>query len=321
MRYEVPISEELIDELFPFWASIFGEVLPDIERSVFLGSEEAYSQGTLYLRREGEQLAGTCFTMHSKSVPALAGFGEVATDPQFRGRGIATELCAQAVEDFRADGGEAYFLGTVNPAAARVYHRLGWRKLAGAEVMVNILSGESPEAFLVEYFQESAATIVEATPADRVPIIPLLLCPHDWKVLDANTRMFSTRYATQKSCMGLYVRYERIRLGGGGAWFVAKTVEGKVVGLSTARRDDTGIYQIDAFAHALFSDSWEELVQAAIGKSHEQDMRGCFAVVSVEDEEKQSWFESLGFRRAGSGEEFDLDGRLVASVRMEIVGT
>ena len=70
-----------------------------------------------------------------------------------------------------------------------------------------------------------------------------------------------------------------------------------------------------------FSDSWEELVQAAIGKSHEQDMRGCFAVVSVEDEEKQSWFESLGFRRAGSGEEFDLDGRLVASVRMEIVGT
>ena len=187
--------------------------------------------------------------------------------------------------------------------------------------MANILSGESPEAFLVEYFQKGATTVVEASPADRVPMIPLLLCPHDWQVLDANTLMYSTRYATQKSCMGLYVRYERIRLGGGGAWFVAKTAEGKVVGLSTARRDDTGSCQIDAFAHALFSDSWEELVQAAIGKSHEQDMRGCFAVVSVEDEEKQSWFESLGFRRAGSGEEFDLDGRLVASVRMEIVGT
>ena len=147
MRYEVPISEELIDELFPFWASIFGEVLPDIERSVFLGSEEAYNQGTLYLRREGEQLAGTCFTMHSKSVPALAGFGEVATDPQFRGRGIATELCDQAVEDFRADGGEAFFLGTVNPAAARVYHRLGWRKLAGAEVMVQYPQRRIPRSF------------------------------------------------------------------------------------------------------------------------------------------------------------------------------
>ena len=50
-----------------------------------------------------------------------------------------------------------FFLGTVNPAAARVYHRLGWRKLAGAEVMANILSGESPEAFLVEYFQKGAS--------------------------------------------------------------------------------------------------------------------------------------------------------------------
>ena len=320
LRYEVPISEELIDELFPFWASIFGEVLPDIERAVFLGSERAYSQGTLYLKRVGEELAGTCFTMHSKSVPALAGFGEVATEPLFRGRGIATELCDQAVEDFRAAGGEAFFLGTVNPAAARVYYRLGWRKLAGAEVMANILSGESPEAFLVDYFQKGATTVVEASPADRVPIVPLLLCPHDWQVLDANTRMYSTRYATQKSCMGLYVRYERMRVGRGGAWFVAKTAEGKVVGLSTARGDDTGSCQIDAFAHARFSEAWEELVQAAIGRCQEHGMGRCYAVVSVEDEEKQSWFESLGFRRAGSGEEFDLDGRVVASVRMEIVG-
>ena len=39
VRYEIPISEDLIDELFPFWASIFGEVLPDIGREVFLGAE------------------------------------------------------------------------------------------------------------------------------------------------------------------------------------------------------------------------------------------------------------------------------------------
>ena len=112
-------------------------------------------------------------------------------------------------------------------------------------------------------------------------MIPLLLCPHDWQVLDANTLMYSTRYATQKSCMGLYVRYERIRMGGGGAWFVAKTVEGKVVGLSTARGDDTGNCQIDAFAHARFSEAWEELVQAAIGRSREHGMGRCYAVVSV----------------------------------------
>ncbi len=316
MRYEVPIPEELVDELFPFWASIFGEVLPDIAREVFLGAEEDYNGGTLYLRREGESLASTCFTMKSKTVPILAGFGEVATEPRFRGRGIATELCRRAVEDVRAGGGEAFFLGTVNPAAARVYHRLGWRKLAGANVMANILSGNSPEAFLVDYFAGDGAKVVESSPADRIPMIPLILCPHDWQVLDANTNVCSTRYATQNSCMGLFVRYERVRLSGG-AWFAARTAEGKVVGLSSARREEGGAFQIDAFAHARFSDVWEELAQAAIGKSGELGKGKCYAVVSVEDEEKQSWFESLGFRGTGAGKAFELDGRRVASVRME----
>ncbi|MYC97230.1 MAG: GNAT family N-acetyltransferase [Caldilineaceae bacterium SB0661_bin_32] len=316
LRYEVPISEALIDELFPFWASIFGEVLPDIAREVFLGAEDAYNGGTLYLQREGGRLASTCFTMQSKTLPGLAGFSEVATDPQLRGRGMATELCGRAVEAFRRAGGEAFFLGTVNPAAARVYRRLGWRKLAGANVMANILSGASPEAFLVDYFSGEGATVGEASPADRIPMIPLILCPHDWQVLDANTGVCSTRYATQNSCMGLYVRYGRVR-SGGGTWFAARTAEGKVVGLATARRDEAGAFQIDAFAHARFADVWEELVQAAVGRSQERGEDGCYAVVSVEDEEKQSWFESLGFRRAGSGAEFALDGRRVASVRME----
>ncbi len=320
VRYKVPLSEALIDELFPFWASVFGEVLPDIAREVFLGAEDAYNEGTLYLRREGERLASTCFTIQSKRAPSLAGFSEVATDPLFRGRGLATELCREAVEDFRGAGGEAFFLGTVNPAAARVYHRLGWRKLAGANVMANIVGGESPEAFLVSYFAAGEATVVEASPAVRIPMIPLALCPHDWQVLDANTGVFSTRYATQNSCMGLYVRFERVR-SGGGTWFAAMTAEGKAVGLATARRDDDGDFQIDAFAHARFADAWDELALAAIGRSQEMGERGCYAVVSVEDEEKQSRFESLGFRGTGAGQAFDLDGRRVASVRMELSGT
>ena len=318
LRYEVPISEELVEELFPFWASIFGEVLPDIAREAFMGAEEEHNGGTLYLRREGESLASTCFTVHSKTVPALAGFSEVATDPRFRGQGLATELCRQAVEEFRLAGGEAFFLGTVNPAAARVYHRLGWRKLAGANVMANILSGESPEAFLVDYFRGGGkATVVEASPADRIPIIPLIHSPHDWQVLDANTKTFSTRHATQNSCMGLFVRFENVRLDGCGDWFAAKTEEGKVVGLSTTRRDEEGAFQVDGFAHARFPGIWEELVQAAVGMSQELGGAGCYAVVSIEDEEKRSWFESLGFRGTEEGEAFDLDGRQVASVRLE----
>ena len=328
MRQFIPLEEELIDEMEQFWEQIFGAVFPEIGREVFLGSEEKYNRSRLYLRKDGGRLVGTCFTMQSRAVPAIAGFGEVATDGAFRGRGIATALCSQAVEALRAAGGEAFFLGTVNPAAARVYYRLGWRKLAGTEVMVNVVSGDSPEGFLVDYFRTGSPTagdageaetveVAEATPADRVPMIPLIVCPHDWQVMDANTRLFSTRYATQKSCMGLHLRYQRLTLNGNGAWYSARTNDRRVVGLSTAVRDEEGAVQVDGFSHARYGEAWEALLRAAIEGKIGRGAPSLYSMVSVEDEEKQALFESIGFRMAGAGEDFEIGGRRVASVRME----
>ena len=325
MRHAIPLDEDLIDEMEQFWEQVFGAVFPEIGRGVFLGSEEEYNNSRLYLRRDGGRLVGTCFTMQSRAVPAVAGFGEVATDEEFRGRGIATALCGQAVEALRAAGGEAFFLGTVNPAAARVYYRLGWRKLAGTEVMVNVIDGDSPEAFLVNYFRMGsteaagarAAEVAEATPADRVPMIPLIVCPHDWQVMDANTKLFSTRYAAQKSCMGLHLRYQLLTSKGDGAWYSARTHDRRVVGLSTAVRDESGAVQVDGFTHARFGEDWEALLLAAMEGKVGRGAPRHYALVSVEDEDKQALFESLGFRRAGAGEDFEIGGRRVASVRME----
>ena len=105
--------------------------------------------------------------------------------------------------------------------------------------------------------------------------------------------------------------------GGGGAWFAARTAAGKVVGLATARRDDAGDFQVDGFTHARFGAAWEPLLQATIDACTGQRPSRCYAVVSVEDEEKGALFEALGFRRTGEGEAFELDGREVASIRME----
>lgn len=81
MKYTTPLPEALIDELLPFWTTIFGEAAWDVERAVFLGAEEDTSRSTLYLQRVDAQLAGTCFMMQSTTLPGLAGFGEVATAP------------------------------------------------------------------------------------------------------------------------------------------------------------------------------------------------------------------------------------------------
>ena len=46
------------------------------------------------------------------------------------------------------------------------------------------------------------------------------------------------------------------------------------------------------------------------------DSTECRAVVCVEDEEKRSLLEELGFRESGTDSDFVLDGRAVGAVRM-----
>ena len=245
---------------------------------MFLGSDVEHNRLHVYVERRVDPLVGTCSLTVSKKIPILCGFGEVATQPALRRSGIATRLCARAVEEFRAAGGRALFLGTTTPSARRVYHRLGWRKLAGANVMANISSRDTPEAFLVDYFREPGeAIVVPATPVVRIPMIPLLHAPHDWQVLDANPGMYSTRYCVQYSCMVLYRRYLAALGGGKGEWFGARTADGRIVGLATARRVGPAC-QVDGFTHSYFVAAWPDLMAAAMqwvaSRQHRLQRRG-----------------------------------------------
>ncbi len=338
VEIEAPLPDDLIEELIDFWEVIFETSFEDL-RSVLAAAESVQNSDILYLVRHGKKLASSSHLTISKSNPELGGLGEMATAPEFRRLGLASKLCERALDDFRTQGGQALFLGTGNPAAARVYNRLGWRKLAGASVMVFIASGDSPETFLVDYFRKDGSTTTAvASASERIPMIPLLISPHDWQVLDANVGIFSTRYVVQSSCMGLYPRYEALVREGRGEWFRARTDRGNLVGLATAQLDQSTIdprlnpsgsrdqpsiesigtqCQVDAFTHQNYIGALEDLIQAAMSWGVSRGVPLCSATLSVEDENKRALFESLGFREAGTGEEFNLDGRRVASVRLE----
>ena len=253
-----PCRRGLIPELTAFWEEIFGTSYEDF-KSIFAGDEIEDNEDIVYLMRQGEDLAGTSHLTVGKAEPRLGGLGEVATPPAFRRQGIAAELCESALDDFRRQGGEAFFLGTGNPSAARIYYRFGWRKLAGANVMALIVSGNSPEAFLVDYFREAEGptTIIPGTAAQRIPMIPLIFCPHDWQVLDANAGIFSTRYALQLSCMGLYPKYNALIQKQSGTWFGAQTDSGHLIGLATAHLDGSGVCHVDGFTHQCRLDAWK----------------------------------------------------------------
>ena len=326
MKITPPLPKELIAELTKFWEETFQTSYEGFH-SLLSGAERDNNHNTVYLLQEQEQLVSTCHLTTSNVLPQLGGLGEVATHPQFRRQGIAARLCEYARNDFQGQNGQAVFLGTVNPDAARVYYRLGWRKLAGTNVMALMTQGCSPEAFLVDYFREEAPTnITPGTAADRISMIPLIVCPHDWQVLDANVNVYSTRYATQSSCMGLYPRYAALAEADRGSWFAAYTDAGRLVGLGTAQlskgRVTQPVCQVDGFTHQRYENIWEDLIEAAMrwGIVHSIDMlqeaATLRATVSVEDEEKRSRFEALGFHSIGAGQAFALDGREVASVHL-----
>jgi len=233
-----PLPAALVDELLVFWQDIF-QTDYRLFRSILNGDECEHNRDVFYLVRDGDRTVGSCHLTFPVADPALGGLGEVATAPAARGRGIASELCAMARDDFRRAGGSALFLGTANPAAARIYHRLGWRKLAGAHAMAHIADGRSPEAFFIDHFATGGSAT--GTAAARIPMIPLILCPHDDRLLDANAGWVSTRYADQSSCMGLYPRYAALD-----AWFCARAGDGRAVGLASARTHGAAGCQIDA---------------------------------------------------------------------------
>lgn len=318
MKVEVPLEPALVNELFEFWLPIFG--LPnDLNPETLLGLENPRSLVTVYTRRLDKRMAGTCLVIRSPVMPELGGFSEVATSPHARRTGIATDLSREARDDFREADGEALFLGTVNPDAARIYYRLGWRKLAGANVMLNVMGDESPEEYLVNFFRGlGAVTIGSAGPGDRIPMIPLLLSPHDWQVLDLNVDMLSIRYAGQDSCLGLYRRYAAMAKDGPGAWFCARSETGHVVGISSALAVDGRSYRVDGFTHLNHLGSWNELMQSAINWCSGRNTASTWTTVSFEDEEKLSLFESVGFKQTGQGEPIDLGGRQVRTLRCEL---
>jgi GNAT superfamily N-acetyltransferase len=254
----------------------------------------------------------------------LGGAGGVATAEDCRRQGLAERLCREARELFREGGGEALFLGTVNPAAARVYNRLGWCRLAGSTVYANITGDLSPEEFLVDWFRGASGpvTVSPGTAHDRIPMIPLLLTPHSEQVLDANLNLVSIRYARQDSCMGLYPRYAGLAAGGG-AWFGGWSENRRLVGLASARPlaavdgESEWTAQIDGCVHRVARAAWRDLIESALSWAGEAGASEALVVTSVEDESKRIQFEANGFRSDGAGDEIDIGGRWVGTVRLK----
>ena len=316
---EPPLDRELADELASFWETVFGASYHRFQR-VLRGSELGRNHNVVYSGRRQSELVGTAQVTVSCANPSLGGLGEVATATALRGKGIGRRLTAQARDDFLARGGEALFLGTVNPVAAQLYHRLGWRKLASTNVMCLVAGDRSPEEFLVNYFHAggkvSELNVTPGSAAERIDMIPLIVCPHDSRVLDANLQLCSTRYTVQSSCLGLFARFDALLDQGQGGWFAARTGDGRLIGLATAHREDDAAVKMDGFVHKNFQHAMQDLLAACVRWAAEHGAQQCVAEIATGDGPMLSSFEALGFGHTAVGKDLHVEGARTTMSRL-----
>ena len=263
-------------------------------------------------------MASTCMIVSPRAMPAIADLGAVATHPDLRNRGLSTRVCGTAVDLAFENGCEALFVGTGGGAAARVYERLGFRKLPGANWWIAVASGDPPEAFVVDYFRRPAAsvTVRPASPADRIPMIPLIVFPHRWR--SSTPTPVSSRPPTPTQARSPNTcatpRPSPTRAAHGPP--PSPTTGGPSASPPRARSTPAW-WRVDAFTQSRFTDAWPELMEAAVDSAAAGGAKTCRIDVTSWDDEKAALAESLGFRPAGPGDPVDLAGSELQTTRLE----
>ena len=318
-QYITPVSPELAWELRCLWQQVFQSDYESRD-DILKGKEKHGNNDAIYVARQDGKVVGTSCVTSSVAEPRIGGLGQVATDPEYRRRGIGRILCDRAAEEFEAGGGQALFLGSANPLARSLYQQLDWQGLANSNVMVRVRDRIDPEVFLNDYFaagQGLSVSIVRGDCSGRVTMIPLILAARQWCILDANVELFSRRIKLQKSCMGLYPRYQAIE--DCGAWFAATRADGAVVGLASIQWLDTDTAQVDAFSCPDCQQiSTAELFRHAIDWAQSKGAVAVRAVCGRDDSIKLSVLKELKMSPTGREMQIGQAEDSIAAVVFEV---
>ena len=290
---------ELIRRVVPYDASAALKLLEDtfgyeevvVEAPQLMGAEAAVNTDIVWEAWEAGQLVGTIHTTIPKACPTICGLSAMATHPSVRGKGLGRILFAKIIEEFESQGVTTAFLGTSNPIAAKLYHSLGFSFLSGSHVMVRYAHGDTVD-FCREHYKpvREDCRILKDDSSIRIPMIPLVLMGGNTKILDVNANLFHRDFVTQRSCMGLYPRYDSLLKSGG--HFYAAVDENGIVGailstLPTKEGIRADFYCCDGFERVLpkLMDACKDTVYLQIAEC---------------DTKKQELAQKLGYSPVGS---------------------
>ena len=156
-----------------------------------------------------DTVVGTAWHATNRASREMGVYANVLTDPAHRGKGIAQILTKLSLEQFWADGGQAIYLGTVNPIARHVYEKIGYNIYNGI-VMRAVRPDVDPDTFDTDYFRyDGKGRVRDVTQGDIGAYVALLHAqePADWVVRDFTEGLFFAPPAVQATgCVGPFDR-------------------------------------------------------------------------------------------------------------------
>lgn len=281
-------------KVLEYLEKIFGIEERLLEECQLNGSEAEFNRDIVYLAYEEDTLLGAIHATIPLNAPYLAGLSAMFTTEAARGKGIGKILFGKIVEEVSMQGARLTLLGTSNPVAAKLYAKFGFGFCPGSNVMVRFSEGNMVD-FNRDYYHEMRGTakISRGNPSMRIPMIPLVLQTDFPLILDINTAIFHSSTITQRSCMGLFPRYEALR-NRGGDYFMAFDEAGTLGAVGSVAPQDNGSFRADFFSLPSFAS-----VIPAMIHTIEENFGNVYFEIACSDKIKERILKENGFKTIG----------------------
>lgn len=295
-NYIIPIAKEKINGLYNLWFNngFDNEDNVDVDKILLRGSEKNINQINLYSIERDSEFLSSVILIFPKDNPTISGLGEVCTRIDSRGRNYASSLCKLARDDFFSkSNAEGNFLGTVNPVAAKIYEKLGWKKITNSLVMFNSVNNISFDNFVEQnYISSEKLNISEGSPYFRLPLIPFVLSNKKFIYSDINVGILGELESSY--CLSLYDKFDSL-LKRNGNWYCMHNLNNQIYGISTYQEEKPKIYRIDGFNNHIYKNDFHNLLDKTIKSILEKDPLKIYVDVLMDDKYKYETFSELNF--------------------------
>ncbi len=295
-----PSSDADQKRMREFLADAFESEDFSIEATV-RGDYEKTSRNIFFTGEIGGKMIGSSWYVVSKANPEMGGFGEVYTEPNWRGKGVAAAVCKVAIDYFLASGGKTLYLATANPVAKRIYERIGFTTYTG-NVMRYLVNADKYDEIYFSF--DMNCRVRQAVWGDLPGVTALFTYPHPWLIKDYQRGRFSSRYVHQKRCVGIFPPIFYEVQAQDGICSILENSRECAMGMATItpRRNPleshTGV--LDFFLHENYLNHAKRLLHFTLEESAKKGTKGISVFLSSFDRQKASIIEELGFRKKGA---------------------